>query len=492
MTPDAAPPRLLSRLLLVATGVVVFGLSVARVVVFWRNQAYLDSTSGSWTALAVDLTHGVFYRPAIGPDGYGGTLYFPLHFVLHAGLSIGLGDPVRSGQILAAVSVFLLVAGVSFTLGRIGASPVVAGSCALLVLSSQTVQEALLSIRGDALAAALSIWGVGLCVRPVVSRRESLGAVIFFTLAFATKVTAVSGFAAAFVWLTLTRQTAAARRLLLLTVAGFAVVAGCVYFGSARDAVGQMGSRASGLQLRDVLRSPFELARLARQAPETLVFIQLGVAAFISLVISGRACLVAVFFASVLAVTSVIFAFEGADTNHLVDLQAASILVVMAWVVSRKTSDLDFAVSALTVAGLAASLSLASGLASRRTEQRHGTFAQTLAIIGGAQGPILAENALVPIVAGQRPYLTDAFALRLMRRRDKAAADRLWADLRGRRFAAVVLERDPHTDRGGDWYRSGFFGEGFIETLEDSYQEAGRVGDRIVYRPRTDERSFPR
>ena len=34
---------------------VTLALTLGRVVVFWANQAYLDSVSGSWTALAVDL-----------------------------------------------------------------------------------------------------------------------------------------------------------------------------------------------------------------------------------------------------------------------------------------------------------------------------------------------------------------------------------------------------------------------------------------------------
>src|ERR1700754_5108744 len=41
--------------------------------------------SGTWTGLAVDLANGEFYRPLVSADGFGGTRYFPLHIVLHAG-----------------------------------------------------------------------------------------------------------------------------------------------------------------------------------------------------------------------------------------------------------------------------------------------------------------------------------------------------------------------------------------------------------------------
>ena len=32
-------------------------------------------------------------------------------------------------------------------------------------------------------------------------------------------------------------------------------------------------------------------------------------------------------------------------------------------------------------------------------------------------------------------------------------------------------------------YKSAFFGGNFIETMEESYQETGRVGARIIYTP---------
>lgn len=480
---DTVPAKSLGRLLLVGTGILILVLSVARGVVFWANQAYLDSVSGSWTALAVDLAHGVFYRAVLGPDGYGGTRYFPFHFVLHAGLITAFGNPVRAGQVMAAVSVSLLVLGVHFTLRRIGASALLAGSCAALVLASQTVQEALLSIRGDALAAALTMWGVGLCIGSAVSAGAILVAAVLFAAAFATKVTAVSGFVAAFVYLAFTHQTRLARRLLMLTVSGMVIVLASTYYGSHGEAFAMIRSGVSTVRPADVLRAPLEFARLVRQVPETLVFVQLGLAAFLLLIVEGTWSLSVVFYASTLAMTVAIFAFEGTDTNHLIDLHAVSVLAAGAWIVSRGSSGVDFARAALAVAALMASLSLVSGLANRHSEQRHGTFDQALALVGRSSQPILAENPLVPIAAGQRPYLNDAFAFRLTRQTNPAIEARLWRDLADHRFVAVVLERDPHTDRGEDWYRSGFFGEGFIDQLERQYHEAGRVGERVVYRP---------
>ena len=84
-------------LLLAGSALVVVILSGARAAVFWPAAAYLNTTAGAWTGLANDFANGVFYRAPLGPDGYGGTRYFPLHVILHAGVMKVSADPVWSG-----------------------------------------------------------------------------------------------------------------------------------------------------------------------------------------------------------------------------------------------------------------------------------------------------------------------------------------------------------------------------------------------------------
>ena len=78
--------RALPGWLLGASAVLVVALSVARLVVFGGNEAYLRTEAGIWTTLAVDLTEGTFYRPLVDENGYGGTRYFPLHVVVQSAL----------------------------------------------------------------------------------------------------------------------------------------------------------------------------------------------------------------------------------------------------------------------------------------------------------------------------------------------------------------------------------------------------------------------
>jgi hypothetical protein len=235
-----------------------------------------------------------------------------------------------------------------------------------------------------------------------------------------------------------------------------------------------------------LFKAPFTFARLVRQVPATLLFIQLGLAALLAVNLQrprkpdlGTWCFLATAAGMVLICSA-----DGIDTNHLLDLHVASLVMLGVWLASAKSDARAFGIAALAVAGLAASMSLASGLMNRRAEASRGLFSEAVALVADTSRPILAENPLVPITAGQRPYMLDPFLYRINRPVYPAIEARLWKDLAAQRFGAVVLERDPHTDRGKRWYANAFFGAGFIEQMERFYEESGRVGDRIVYRPK--------
>lgn len=459
-------------------------LSLARAGRFWPAETYLDPASGTWTALAVDLAHGTVYRPLFGELGYGGTRYFPLHFLLQGALIRCGVDPVAAGLWLSAVATGLLCASVAVTLKVVGARRLVAVCCGVLVLASSTAQEALLSIKADALAAAVNLLGFAAALANAPARRAVGTAALLFTLAFATKPTAVSGFLASLTWLSLTGRGPRALALLALCILSYGSVLAVVAYAGGLSVYSAGGAAWSAGAL---LRAPWEMARLTRQVPETLVFFQLGLAAAVALAAQrsrGPAGAAPWLLASTCLTTAPIFMFEGTDTNHLLELHAISLVAVGAWIETATAEARRFTAMVLTVAGLAAALSLASGLSNAGAEQRWGTLAQVVARLGERQGPVLAENPLVPIARGERPYLLDAFMFRVLHERNSDFAEPLWNALRERRFAAVVLDRDPHTDRGREWYRTGYFGDGFVERLEEAYQVAGRVKNRIIYVPR--------
>jgi hypothetical protein len=475
------------RVLLGGAAAVVLVATLIRIPLYWSNEAYLDLASGVWFGLADDLTHGVFYRPVVGPDGFGGTRYFPVQIVLHAGLTMATGGhTVAAAHVLSGVAMLGLLSGVYVLLRRLGTARGVAAACAILVLAAHPAQEALLSFKGDLLPAALNVWGVALCAVTPLGAAGAVAAGAMFALAFGTKLTTVFGLAAALVFLWRSGQRKAALVVLGSMAAGVLLIAAAAFAaseGRILDAWWAATSTASGIQ--PLLSAPFNFARAVRKIPETLAFVQLGIAATLFLAIRrrGRLDLASSLFVATLVITMVIFAAEGTDTNHILDLQVASLIVVGAWLASVSDDARAFGHAALTVAGLAASLSLVHGIADPGVDDHRGRAREVLAFVKDTARPILAENALVPVVASQRPYMLDPYMFTLLRRSSPDVADRLFRDLDAQRFSAVVLDRDPHTDRGRATYEDVFFGEGFIERMERSYVEAGRVKNRIVYVP---------
>ena len=487
---DAQPTASLSwaphvtRVLLAGAAIAIVVLSILRAYVFWYNEAYLDDASGNWTALAKDLTAGVLYRPLSGPDGFGGSRYFPLHFVLHAGLMRLIGDPIRSGQMVAALAMALLVAGTYALARRLGASALLAATSATFVLVARPAQEALLAIKADGLAAALNVWGLAVCVGASAGTGALIIAAVLFTLAFAAKVTAVSGVAAATLLFVCTGRWSQAARLVACTAAGMVIVLASMYVGSDGVVFDVMRASASGgAGLTDLVSGPLTLARQTRRVPETLAFVQLGCAALLMLLLRPKPQQqpAVLFFLCVFGVTSIIFGSPGTDTNHLLDLHVASIVLV-ATLIAGGTAAADFGSAALLVSALAASLSLVSGLANAKTEQRRGRIEEALRLIPDRSRPILAQNPLVPVVAGQRPYIVDPFMIRLNVERDPSFGQPLWERIRRQEFAAVVFERDPEAAR--ELYKV-ILGEPFVNEVEQHYVVAGHVGLRTILLPRT-------
>ena len=217
--------------LLYAAGALFALLTLALVYRGWREGVALTPTSGTWIALAVDLKHGMFYRPMFGDLGYGGTRYLPLHFVLHAVLmNLGLG-PVAAGHALEGMAGLGLLVGIYWILRRLGVAAWMAACFAIAALAPKAAQIAILSIRGDLLPTALVIAGVATCMAGKLGRWRLLGASLLFSMAFAAKPTSLYGAGAVVLWLVLSRQIGNAAILLVATGVECAAVIGVTALG---------------------------------------------------------------------------------------------------------------------------------------------------------------------------------------------------------------------------------------------------------------------
>lgn len=480
----------LPRLVLVIAGAMLLGLIALRAAQSWSNDAHLEHVAGAWTGLAVDLKNGIFYRAPFGPHGYGGTRFFPLFFCLHATAMKLFWEWRVSGYTLSAVSIVLLIAAVYVLLRRLGANHWLAAGGSLVMLAGSSVQEALLTIREDGMATMLNVWGVALCVGSEPSKRRLCAAAGLFALAFATKETTVFGLTAVFLSFLLTGGKKIAWRLLAFTAAGYAVVLGAMYFGSHGRAFEVLRlTAAAGVSIHRIVNSPVELVDDLSGYLGEAMLLAFGLATCLATPLPKLARIPPLLFLLTAAATCLILSSEGTTSNHLIDLHVAAAVLLISWAASDEAR-LDLGVGALAAVCLIAwfGFLLQRG---RDSVPVRAQLQEVVQSIGKTDAPILAENPLVPVVAGQQPYLLDAFLFRVIREKDPSFADPLWRMLQEKRFSAVVLINDPDSEEGRTWYSTAHFGKGFVEHLKRDYERVGTPGDQFLYMPRGSKKAEP-
>jgi hypothetical protein len=466
------------RLFAFAGGVAVL-VSIARAVRAIPGEASiaLSHVSGTWAALAVDFARGELYRPVLSASGYGGTRYFPLHFVLHGWLIRAGLRPVAAGHAISLAAVAALVAGAFLLLRRLRVADAIAVPGALLLLANPPVQAALVTIRGDLLSAALNVCGLAASVRS--GRRTWLAAPVF-AAAILAKETAVYGLAAACLGFAFGGDRKKALKLLASTA--FLVLAAILVVQAASDGrflASMIASASGGATLRTIALAPVRMLSFA--LPYDVLLVLLAVAALIAVPLESMREVPALYFVATFAVTVVLFGSPGVDENHFLDLDVAAVLLLCVEI-SRRRLPAAFAATVLALASLA----FCASTALVRIEPQRDTVARVIEETRPGSGPLLAENPWIPLLAGERPFLLDSFTLRAIAERNPAMRDDLLAKLDSRFFRAVVLKVEIGT-RGtyADWYREHHFGPGFTEALLANYQLVARHGDDFfVYRPK--------
>jgi hypothetical protein len=466
----------LPQVLVVAVSLLLVGLTVLRIFQSWPNDSHLDHVSGAWVALATDLRGGVFFRAPYGPEGYGGTRFFPLFFCLHAFGILLSGSWRFSGYLLSAISLVAMITGVYYLLRRLGADRWLAfGGCAA-VLAGSSVQDAFLTIREDGLAAALNVWGLALCVGNT-SRRRTYAAALLFSLAFATKETSVFGAVAIFLTLLLSKKFKDALHFGVATAIGYIAVIFTMYAASAGRAFeGLRLTLATGSGLKPLLNSPITMVEAMNGYRAELILLVLALTALAI----GRERLTSLLFLGTLAVTLVIFSSEGTAGNHLIDLLVASVVIFTVWISQYQ----DTGVCLLASASLIAWLGL---MVQHRYDDLVPVRAQLQEIVracGNSGKPILSDNPLVPLIAGQHPYVLDAFMFRVLEEREANFGDPMWRMLKERRFGAVVFVDNPDSEEGKDTYDNFHFGDDFMEVMRQNYEPAGSAGTEYVFVPK--------
>jgi hypothetical protein len=182
--------------------------------------------------------------------------------------------------------------------------------------------------------------------------------------------------------------------------------------------------------------------------PVDFVFLILGFAGFLLLARKKLTSLPVVFFACAVASTAIVMGADGTNLNHFVDVGVASVVVFAAWMFDGETREREFGAAALLMVTVFASC--ATFYSARHTKDGGGYFDfgyssslnEAAAFIGKTDKPILASHPLLPILAGQQPYMLDVWMFRIVSDTHPEYERHLSDAIRQRKFGAIVLEED--------------------------------------------------
>jgi len=496
-TTEMSRDRRLSRAYTISAISVIAATTLFVLLVAGQGRG-LYMTSGVWAGLAVDLADGMFYRPVHDADGFGGTRYMPLFFALHAAFLSIVKHPAGAAHAVVFLSAAGLIAGLYRFLRAFDLSPRMAAACSCTAMGALTIQYGLISTRGDMLAAALNVWGVSLCMGCLQrdSRRMVFFASVFFALAFMAKFTTVFGVAAVVLCFAMDGRWRHALSVGGLTAAftlGMLCAVHVLSEGRALDSF--LACAAGGTSIVDLLLSPFKFLYSARVDVSFLMFF---VCACVALFNRPRwfADLPSLLFLCTLMVTVVIMSSPGTDLSHLIDLQVASVAIVaVQYSQGARPRKLEWGIAIAGIVGAIAIATTAIVLTIIVDESRWAQQDRIMEIVGEGDSPMLADDPWVPILANERPFVLDTFAVRTVSEQRPEVAEDLFAKLEGRFFRAVVLYLPQHlrdddeatngTWRGKRWFGELFYPPGFEDRLLSAYDPKAFIGEYIVLLPRS-------
>lgn len=443
----------------VAAGLIVICCGV-RTFVSWRNYGDLDNEGGIWTTMAQDASDGMLYRPLVSDLGYGGTRYAPLHALLHARLMKAGIDPVTGGFLLGVAATAFVMGGFYVLLRRLEVPASFAVLTACFFLAPYCVRSGILSIKADLLAAGLDVWGLAAvtflsggsialpgafpAARPAARWWPAmLLAAVCFVLAAMSKVTIVFGIASAFVWLLMRGEKKKAISLAAVFALGVLLAVLAVQWASDGRAVAVFracASAAGGWHRLAKAPAGFFPAVFSHDKAVGGFWVTAILLLAARRQWTGLPTILLIFTS---VGTLVLFGTRGIDINHLIDLYLASLLLLAVQFRTGRAARIvvPLVMSAMVIHAATSCLREAKQM---RVEKRRQVMEAILIDAGksGLKGPMLAENPMLPILAGDRPYMLDAFMLSVIDLRYPQVDQRLTDDLVHQRFSAVIITAD--------------------------------------------------
>ena len=481
--------RAILRVLSLACAILLLVAALARAVVHLRDLNGIQHIAGIWMALAQYAGAGVWYPPLECDGVYAGTRYMPLCFGLIAFLVKLVGDYILAAKLMALASMTALLTGVFVAVRRITGRTLDALILTALVLASPEGRAALLSPHADALAAALTIWGLLAVTQCRMQNAECrMKAPVFhsafcilhsalFVAALMTKFSAIAGPAAAAVFL-FPRQRRRTMALVLVWLALSAtglVLLQHVSEGRFLDNFRSLGS--GGMNLDSIRIGPSRVAFALGQTLPFSVLLAVAVFAVARNIRERKLGMWDWYFLATAAVTMVIFTSPGTGMNHLLELEVAAVLAVAPLLARREAVAEPIIHSIVLIVLLGGVYELL-----REPESPASVSGQVVveAIPPGAS--LLAEDATVPVLLSRRPVVMDAFAFRVLAERGRVDDRELAGRIARQEFDVLVLMG--RVDRPGESLCPRFhFGPRVTAAMQEAYRFDREVGPYYLFVP---------
>ncbi len=476
--------------LILAIAVALIVISTIDVFYMCQSNRCVSHASGVYMALATDLADdGEYYSPLLGEKGYRGTRYFPLYWSLHALLFRVIGDPFYAGFALGILAGLMMLAGLYYFLRGVGANHVVAFASVAALYGCKLTPILMTSIRGDILPVALTVCGLAVFAQPgALTNKRLVLMSLFFVLAFSSKLTSVFGVTAVCLVLLLNRNLKQCVILSAITILGFLLVIGGTQLASGGRFIEIVRSCAeSGFTTEGVMRVPVKLRGVIasfRAIPDgaTLMFLGLGLVGLIVQPRKQRTHISTIYLLVILAFMPLMFLNPGLHINHFLDPLVASVALLACMLVLKNIQSKAAAlltIVVLLILTLAAALLGWYKTAPWSYENRYSAATQ---ILKEVEGPILSDNANVPILMGQQPFMLDAFMFRMIKDRDPSYGDELLNRVQTKQFSAIVLEKWATVGN----HRGLHFGEDVYDSVERHYVLREDQNGWLFYFPRNE------
>src|SRR5215472_3127100 len=447
---ESAPRRRTASVVLVLAVVGLIG-AVRLLLWYWPGSFFHNPASGTWTALAWDFAHGEFYRPVLSPLGFGGTRYMPVLFMLYGALIRLHVDPITAGVLLMQISVVMVAIALYVALRAADVRPMLALPFAATPWASVTYQKFSTDMRVDYLAASFVLIAIAaVCLAMKDSRSRWLwcagAACVLATFSKITEIAFVVPIACA---LAAGQSRARAARFAGLTLAVCLLVFGALEWASAGHLVDNFQATiTAGMRVSDLWHRGLPTF-LWQLVGDPLIGAPFLLAAWSLMTAVRRRTWSTTdsYFLTATVITAVIFASPGTSSNHMIELQIATAVVIAVAVERGRLPDKLVAnVYAVLVAVL---IALVLPLPWMPSPTR------TLRLLGPRQRATVEEireeflpptasylslDPIVPVLLHQRPIVLDQFSLNLFVVNDTAAGRNLRTRVRARSFATIVLD----------------------------------------------------